>query len=64
MAKKSKDRLGLGRINYILLLVATALLILGFIIMSANEISISPLILVIAYVVIIPFALLYRPKKD
>ncbi len=64
MAKKTKDRLGLGKINYLLLLLAAILLVIGYIIMSFNEISISPIILVIVYIAIIPLALLYRPKKD
>ena len=62
MAKHTKDRLGLGRINYILLLIAAVLLIIGYIIMSFNEIVISPVILVLVYLGIIPFALLYKPK--
>lgn len=61
MAKK-EDRLQLGKLNFILLAVAAILLIAGYIIMSANEIVISPLILAAVYVVIIPFALLFKSK--
>lgn len=64
MAKKEKDRLGIGKINYLLLLLAAILLALGYIIMSFNEISISPVILVAVYLVVIPLALLYRPKPQ
>ncbi len=62
---KNNDRLQLGPINFIILGVAAALLIVGYVIMSRNEIQISPLILVLAYVVLIPFGLLYKSKpKD
>jgi membrane protein YdbS with pleckstrin-like domain len=63
MSKKTKDRLQLGKINYLLLLLATILLAVGYFIMSYNEIVISPVVLVIVYLILIPFALLYQPKK-
>ncbi len=64
MAKK-EDKLQLGKINFIILGVAAVLLIVGYIIMSYNEISISPLILAAVYVVLIPLALIYKSKpKD
>ena len=62
---KNNDRLQLGPVNFIILGVAAGLLILGYVIMSANEITISPLLLILAYVVLIPFGLLYKSKpKD
>ncbi|MCB5284549.1 MAG: hypothetical protein LHW45_03030 [Candidatus Cloacimonetes bacterium] len=62
---KNNDRLQLGPVNFIILGVAAVLLILGYVIMSANEITISPLLLILAYVVLIPFGLLYKSKpKD
>lgn len=64
MAKKEKDRLGLTRLNYWLLLGASVLLAIGYIIMSFNEIFISPIILIAVYLVIIPLALLYKPKQQ
>ena len=64
MPRKDKDRLGLSSINYILLLASALLLGLGYLIMSFNDIIISPLLLTIVYVVLIPFALLYKPKKS
>ncbi len=59
---KDKESLKLGPINYIILGVALLLLIIGYIIMAKNEIAVSPVILVIAYAVIIPFGLLYKGK--
>lgn len=61
--KEKKNKLHLNRINFILLLIAAIVLVAGYIIMSFNEISLSPVLLVIAYALIIPFALLYQPKK-
>lgn len=61
MAKKN-DRLQLGKANYLILILAAILLILGYIIMSFNEITISPLILAAVYVFVIPFALLYKSR--
>ena len=57
-----KDRLGLTRINFLLLALAAILIVAGYFIMSLNEITVSPLLLTGVYVVLIPFALLYRPK--
>lgn len=64
MSQKNKDKLHLGKINFLLLLLAAILLVVGYFIMSLNEIVISPLILAGVYVVLIPFALLYQPKKN
>ncbi|HQB98067.1 MAG: hypothetical protein RBQ67_02095 [Candidatus Cloacimonadaceae bacterium] len=63
MPHKDNDRIGLGKANYILLIVAAIILIAGYFIMSANEITISPILLIIAYVIVIPFALLWRPRQ-
>lgn len=57
-----KDKLGLNKINFLILLIAAILLVIGYIIMAQNDIIISPLILAAVYVVIIPLALLYKPR--
>lgn len=62
MPNKEHDRIHLRKANYILLAVAAIILILGYFIMSLNEITISPILLMLAYVIIIPFALLWQPK--
>ena len=64
MSKKEDERLHLRKANYILLIVSAVVLILGYVIMSLNEITISPIILMIAYTIIIPFALLWQPKRN
>ncbi len=63
MSKKEDERLHLGKANYLILIVSAIALILGYVIMSYNEITISPILLLIAYAIIIPFALLWHPKK-
>jgi len=63
MPKKETDKIGLGKINYRLLIISLIILVLGYLIMSFNEITISPILLVIAYLVIIPIALLWKPRK-
>ncbi|MDD3548017.1 MAG: hypothetical protein PHT61_07185 [Candidatus Cloacimonetes bacterium] len=60
---KEKERLRLGKANIVLLVIAAIILVLAYVIMSFNEISISPVLLLIAYVVIIPVALLWQPRK-
>lgn len=63
MSDKEKKRLNLGKMNFVILILALILLVLGYIIMAQNEITISPIILAIAYVIIIPIGLLYKPKN-
>ncbi len=62
LKKEEKNRLHLSRINYILLAIATLMVTAGYIIMSLNDITISLILLIIAYVVVIPLALLIRKK--
>lgn len=63
MKEDKKDRLGLTAGNYILLLAALIIITAGYFIMAAGDITISPILLVLAYVVVIPLALLIRFKK-
>jgi hypothetical protein len=63
MKQEKKDRLGLSGGNYILLVAALVILSVGYIVMGQNEIVISPVLLVIAYIIVIPVALLIRFKK-
>ncbi|OQY37924.1 MAG: hypothetical protein B6226_04375 [Candidatus Cloacimonetes bacterium 4572_65] len=62
------DRLGFTKTNYILLTIAIAVVIIGFLVMRYaktvyGDITISPILLTIAYVVLIPLAIMYK-KKD
>jgi membrane protein YdbS with pleckstrin-like domain len=63
MKEQKKDRLGLSGANYLLMLAALIILTLGYIIMGQNEISISPILLIVAYVIVIPVSLLIKFKN-
>jgi len=63
MKEQKKDRLGLAPANYILMLVALVIMTAGYVIMGQNEITISPILLVIAYAFVIPLSLLIKFKK-
>lgn len=68
--RTGEQTLPLTRINYTLLLVGVGVIILGYLFMSEGSvdglmpITISPLLLVIGYCVIIPVALLYRKREE
>jgi membrane protein YdbS with pleckstrin-like domain len=59
-----------GSINYYILIAGCILAIIGFYLMSVKpfdssaSVVFSPIILMIAYVIIIPFAILYKKKTD
>lgn len=63
MNKVTNNKLNLGRTNMLLLGLAAILLIVGYVIMSFNEITISVIILIGTYAFLIPFALLYKHKN-
>ena len=52
------------KINAILLIAAILATVIGYIIMGTGDKTISPIILIIAYVVLFPVAILYGTKKD
>lgn len=67
MKNKIYDRLNLSTINFILLAVAIAVIIIGYIVMKyagddLGDKTLSPIILTIGYVVLIPLALFYKKK--
>jgi hypothetical protein len=62
MAKENK-RFQWGKLNTILLLIALVMITVGFVIMRRNDISLSPVLLLIAYVILIPAAIMLKGKK-
>lgn len=50
----------LGRANYILFGVALGVITLGFVILGTGDITLSPILLVIGYLVLVPLAILKR----
>jgi len=68
MKKKITDRLNLTKINYIILVIAIIVIITGYIVMKyvgddLGDKTISPILLTIGYVVLIPLALFYKTKR-
>lgn len=54
-----------GRKNYILMGVALAVIVLGFFLLSQNDITFAPLLLVVGYCVLVPWAIIARdPAKS
>ncbi len=53
-----------GRINYILFAIALAVIAVGYITLAGGSITLSPILLVIGYCVLIPIAIIVRPRKE
>ena len=57
-----------GKINYLLFVIGLLIILLGYLIMATGEtnsiqsVKFAPLILVLGYCVIIPIAILIKPK--
>ena len=57
------------KINYIIFLIGILFIVTGYIVMatgtvnSFQSLTLAPIMLFIGYVVLIPFALIYRPKN-
>jgi hypothetical protein len=69
--KRGGDRsLPLAKINYVLLIVGAGVILTGLLFMLEGSVDgtmpivIAPVLLVIGYCVLIPFALLYRRTKE
>lgn len=63
MAKDMK-RFEWSTLNTILMLVALVTITIGYILMRRNDISVSPVLLLVAYVVLIPAAIMLKSKKS
>jgi len=63
------SELPFSKINYLLFVAGLIVIVLGYILMGTGELnstqalSVSPIVLLIGYLVIIPVAIMYR-KKD
>ena len=59
-----------GKTNYILFAIGVLSLIIGYYLMASGSVNsfqsltLSPILLFLGYIVIIPFALVYREKVD
>jgi hypothetical protein len=53
-----------GKKNYIWFGVALAVMIVGFVLLGSGDITMAPLLLVIAYCVLVPIAILVKGQPD
>jgi hypothetical protein len=67
-AKKSPKGMKSGpdftRNNYLILGVGLLFIVVGFIFLGVGDITISPILLVLGYCVIIPLGILFPKKKE
>lgn len=72
MANKSKktnnstqsNQWPFGKKNYILFAIALVVIVVGFIALGQGSITLAPILLVIGYCVLIPWAILSKGKKE
>lgn len=64
--KEKKRELPFKKINYLIFLVGFICIAVGFLFLAKGDITISPILLVLGYCVLIPVAILYKqkPKSD
>jgi hypothetical protein len=70
MGRMMNQTLPFKKVNYLIFALAVVFLILGFVLSGYGKhdgfmsLTLSPVLLVIAYVVLIPVSILWRPKGD
>jgi len=57
------DKSNITKTNVLILIVGIIIITIGYFIMQAGDINISPILLIFGYLIIIPLALLYPTKK-
>jgi len=66
MARKTKhieDSLGFGKLNYILMAIGLAMIVIGYILLAVGDITGAPILLVIGYCAVLPAAILIAGRK-
>ena len=58
------QRLDLGRKNRILFFSGLGAIVLGFLLLSRGDITLAPILLVVGYIVLIPWALVAKSRSD
>jgi len=61
--KKGENGLGFTRLNYVLMAVGLALLVIGYIFLAVGDITVAPILLVLGYCVVIPAAILITGRS-
>jgi len=60
---KTQDHLPLERANLVLFAVALAVIVGGYLTLAAGSITLAPILLVLGYCVLVPVAIVYRPRR-
>ena len=69
-AKQPVSALPFTRRNYIIFAIGIALILVGYVALAQGpadsylSLSLAPILLVVGYCVVIPIAILYRPKEN
>ncbi len=53
-----------GPANYVILISGLVAVVVGFLLLARREITLSPILLVTGYCLLIPVGLLYRPQRQ
>jgi hypothetical protein len=60
--KKISESLGFGRVNYYLMAIGLAFIVIGYIALASGSITLAPILLVLGYCVILPTAILIKDR--
>lgn len=63
ITKNKTEGLGLGPINYIILVAGLISILVGYLLLKQGSITLSPILLVLGYVVLIPIGLILNLGK-
>jgi Flp pilus assembly protein TadB len=62
-AGPESDHLPLDRENLILFAVSLGIIVLGYLFLARGSITLAPILLVLGYCVLVPLAIIYRPRR-
>jgi Flp pilus assembly protein TadB len=62
-ASGDQDHLPLERANLVLFAVALAVIVIGYLTLAGGSITLAPILLVLGYCVLVPVAIVYRPRR-
>jgi hypothetical protein len=57
-----EDRLPFERSNWVLFGAALVVIALGYLVLAGGSITLAPILLVLGYCVLVPLAIMYRPR--
>lgn len=62
ISDEGKDTVPFGKLNYILFAAGLVLITAGWFFLRAGRITISPIMLILGYCVVIPVAIIVKPR--